>query len=129
LVGPQGNEWFVEGFNYTISKRINDIDVTILSLPYFLATKFSAFYDRGLAEPRISKDFEDIVYLMNYTSDLKDQILQAEEPVKYYLRKVFLHVLEDKLLQEAIIANLFYEQQIPRYNKIMAILKEICAQP
>lgn len=90
-----GNEWFVEGFNHTISKRIDDIDVTILSLPYFLATKFSAFYDRGLAEPRISKDFEDIVYLMNYTSDLKDQILQAEEPVKYYLRKVFLHVLED----------------------------------
>jgi hypothetical protein len=66
---------------------------------------------------------------MNYTSDLKDQILQAEEPVKYYLRKVFLHVLEDKLLQEAIIANLFFEQQIPRYNKIMATLKEICAQP
>lgn len=123
-----GNEWFEEGFNHTISKRIDGIDVTILSLPYFLATKFSAFYNRGLVEPRISKDFEDIVYLMNYTSDLKEQILRAEESVKQYLRKVFLHVLEEKLLQEAILANLFYEQQILRFHKIMATLKEICDQ-
>jgi len=124
-----GNEWFEKGFNHTILKLIDGIEIKLFSLPYFLAAKFSAFYNRGISEPRISKDFEDIVYVLNYTSDLKEQVLQSEETVKRYLVECFTHILKDKLLQEAIIANLFYEQQIPRYNKIMATLKEICSQP
>jgi hypothetical protein len=124
-----GNEWFEEGFKHTISKRIDDISITILSLPYFLASKVSAFRGRGWSEPRISKDFEDIVYILNYSSTLKDQILRSDVLVKDYLRNAFFQILEDKRLQEAIIANLFYEHQIPRYRKIMAILQEICVMP
>ncbi len=66
------------------------------------------------------------MYILNHTSDLKEQILKADKTVKIYLKKVFIHTLKDKILQEAIMANLYYEQQTARFNKIMTALKEIC---
>lgn len=121
-----GNEWFEKGFAHIFTKELDEITIKLLPLPYYLATKFSAFYDRGIKEPRTSHDFEDIVYILNHTSDLKEQILKAENPVKEYLEKVFLQILSDKVLQEAIIANLYYEQQTERFNKIINTLKAIC---
>lgn len=121
-----GNEWFELGFAHVITKGVDEITIQLLPLPYFLAAKFSAFYDRGIREPRTSNDFEDIVYILNHTSDLKEQILKAEPLLKEYLKKAFLHIFEDKVLQEAIRGNLFHEQQTPRFNKIMNSLKEIC---
>lgn len=121
-----GNEWFEAGFDHTIIKQIDEISIKLLPLPYFLASKFAAFYNRGMTDPRVSNDFEDIVYILNHTSDVKDQIFETEQRLKDYLKKVFLHILEDKILQEAIMANLFYEQQIARFNKIMTNLKVIC---
>ncbi len=121
-----GNEWFEQGFAHIFTKEIDNITIKLLPLPYYLATKFSAFYDRGIKEPRISHDFEDIVYILNYTSDLKEQILKAENPVKEYLKNAFLQILSGRVLQEAIIANLYYEQQTARFNKIMITIKSIC---
>ena len=121
-----GNEWFEAGFDHFIIKKIDEIDIKLLSLPYFLASKFAAFYDRGKTDPRTSNDFEDVVYILNHTSDIKDQILESDQRVKIYLKKVFLHILNDKILQEAVMGNLFYEQQVERFNKIMINLKEIC---
>ena len=121
-----GNEWFEAGFDHFIIKKIDEIDIKLLSLPYFLASKFAAFYDRGKTDPRTSNDFEDVVYILNHTSDIKDQILESDQRVKIYLKKVFLHILNDKILQEAVMGNLFYEQQLARFNKIMINLKEIC---
>ena len=121
-----GNEWFEAGFDHFIIKKIDEIDIKLLSLPYFLASKFAAFYDRGKTDPRTSNDFEDIVYILNHTPDIKDQILESDQRVRTYLKKVFLHILNDKTLQEAVMGNLFYEQQVERFNKIMINLKEIC---
>lgn len=121
-----GNEWFEKGFAHIFTKDIDEITIKLLPLPYYLATKFSAFYDRGIKDPRTSHDFEDIVYVLNYTSDLQEQILKAENPVKRYLKKVFLQILADRVLHEAIIANLYYENQMARFNKIMITLKTIC---
>jgi predicted nucleotidyltransferase len=121
-----GNEWFEAGFDHFIIKKIDEISVKLLPLPYFLASKFAAFYDRGKTDPRTSNDFEDIVYILNHTSDIKDQILESDQRVRTYLKKVFFHILNDKILHEAVMANLFYEQQVARFNKIMINLKEIC---
>ncbi len=121
-----GNIWFEKGFAHIFTKDIDGIIINLLPLPYYLATKFSAFYGRGIKEPRASHDFEDIVYILNHTSDIKEQILRAENPIKDYLKKAFLQILADKVLQEAIIVNLYYDEQTARFNKIIITLKTIC---
>jgi len=62
------NPWFGPGFKEIIHFKVDEIEINCLSLPYFLATKFTAFYDRGAKDPRTSHNFEDIVYLLNHTS-------------------------------------------------------------
>ncbi|WP_245738236.1 hypothetical protein [Hyunsoonleella jejuensis] len=67
------NPWFESGFKLAIPINVDGALIKILSLPYFLATKFSAFDDRGGKDPRFSTDFEDITYILNYTSNLKNK--------------------------------------------------------
>lgn len=120
------NEWFEDGFKNLISFELDDTVINCLSLPYFTATKFSAFYDRGSKDPRFSHDFEDIVYLMNYVSDFENLIKNTDDKVKKYLIECFSEVLRDDSKQEAILCNLPYDNQVNLYNSIVTKLKRIC---
>lgn len=113
------NPWFEPGFEDIVHISIDEMKIRCLSLPYFLASKFTAFYDRGAKDPRTSHDFEDIVYLLNYTSNLVEQIEIADDKVQDYLIKCFSDILSDNAKQEAILGNLFYEDQESRYQKII----------
>lgn len=120
------NPWFEAGFKDVIHFMADDIRIKCLSLPYFLATKFTAFYDRGANDPRTSHDFEDIVFLLSYVSDWVEQIQTAHEGVRHYLIHSFADVLADSVKQEAILGNLFHEDQAFHYHKIVKNLKQIC---
>ncbi len=120
------NPWFEPGYQHLIQFELDGLTINCLPLPYFLATKFVAFYDRGSKDPRTSHDFEDIVYLLNYNSSLLKQVKSSEQDVKSYLKECFMDILEDSRKQEAILGNLFHEEQDYRFNKIIDKLKEIC---
>ena len=120
-----GNPWFQAGFNKSQSINLDGIEIKVLPFPYFLATKFSAFYDRGGKDPRTSHDFEDIVYILNHTSNIDDLIFGSDKKVQLYLKEAFLKILDDTILQEAVIGNLYYENQMARFDKIIDKLKEI----
>jgi predicted nucleotidyltransferase len=119
------NEWFEEGFKQLQKYDLNEININIMPFVYFLASKLSAFLDRGIKDPRTSKDFEDIVYLLNYTSGIKEQVINASHDVKAYISSSFKKILESPILQEAILCNLYYEDQIIRSEKINNIMREI----
>lgn len=120
------NPWFAPGYQHLIIFDLEGVEIQCLSFPYYLATKFSAFYDRGYKDPRTSKDFEDIVYLFNYVTTIKEQVLQSDDHVKSYLINCFQDILKDGVKQEAILGHLFYEEQEVRYEKIIQTLNEIC---
>lgn len=120
------NPWFGPGFEKAIPVQIEDQTIRILPFTYFLATKFSAFTARGGRDPRMSHDFEDIVFLLNYTTDFKEQIINSPyEEVKEYLVESFRKILHDDKLQEAIIGNLYFEDQMARFQRIINELDAI----
>ncbi len=119
------NPWFAPGYKHLTHFEIDGIPIKCLSLPYYLCTKFTAFYDRGIKDPRTSKDFEDIVYLLNHDSKLEEELLHAEDDARDYLKKCFADILNDAVKQEAILGNLFYENQKQRFDKIVTKLKAI----
>jgi predicted nucleotidyltransferase len=119
------NRWFLPGFAHLISKKIGNTPIQLLSLPYFLATKFEAHTDRGSSDPRTSKDFEDIVYLLDYVSDIERQILIAPIEVQTYLKAEFVAILSDSVSQEAIMAQLPYLIQMERFKVIMERVSNI----
>lgn len=72
--------------------------------------------------PRFSHDFEDIIYLLNYIKNLGSVLNKSDSNVKEYLIQEFKKILKDKVKQEAILCNLFHEEQTVRFNRIIKIL-------
>lgn len=116
--------WFSPGFKKLVTFELDGLKIKCLSLPYYMASKFTAFYGRGIKDPRTSQDFEDIVYLLQYTSSVKQEILDSEDEVKKYLADCFKDILNDQVKQEAILGNLYFEDQELHFQKILRQLKE-----
>jgi predicted nucleotidyltransferase len=59
------NKWYPDGYRNAIEYPIDENEmIKILSPEHFIATKLEAFKSRGHSDPRQSKDFEDIVYML-----------------------------------------------------------------
>jgi predicted nucleotidyltransferase len=119
------NPWFEPGFAHRETVVVEDQQVQILPLSYFLASKFNAFCDRGAKDPRISHDFEDIIYVIDNRTDFVEQLRDAPSNVKSYLIQQMQNILHNRAMQEAIYGNLFYETRETRYQIIIAAVKQI----
>jgi predicted nucleotidyltransferase len=119
------NRWFDEGFNHLCQIKVGKQVINLLSLPFFLATKFDAHADRGGLDARMSKDFEDIIYLLNHVSNLENQISDAPKNVKDYIISECKDILKNDVKQEAILANMPYNFQMERYESIIKKLKNV----
>jgi predicted nucleotidyltransferase len=119
------NPWFAPGFEQKETIEIEDQKIQILPLPYFLASKFSAFNDRGAKDPRTSHDFEDIVYVLDNRTDIIGQLAKVPDNVRPYLTDQLQRILDDRVMQEAILGNLSYETREERYQRIIECIKQI----
>lgn len=124
-----GNRWFDLGFKSAFSLSLDEISIRLLPLPYYLASKLDAFFDRGIHDIWASHDFEDVVYLFNHVSDIADQVLGSEEAVKTYLKECATTILESPQLQEAIVGNLLHDAQEDRFQWILSRLSAIAQHP
>jgi hypothetical protein len=119
------NRWFAPGFERRYQLMLDEMEISLMPLPYFLASKFDAFFNRGSKDPRTSHDFEDIVYILSYTSDLTQKIMEAEDAVRNYLKESFGKIESNKLYQEAIVGNLYADQLDEAFEMIMAKVSTI----
>ncbi len=113
------NPWFADGFDQRQTVLFDHIPIQIMPLPYFLASKFSAFTDRGGNDPRYSKDFEDITYILDNKMDWHKVLINSEADVKEFLARQLQEINDSPKLQEAMRGNLFYEGQSERFEMIM----------
>jgi len=120
------NHWFAPGFKNAETIQIENIEIKILPVTYFFASKFEAFEDRGKFDPFGSHDFEDIVYVFDNHVDLADNILNADNEVREFLKERIKSIVENQTMQEAILGNLPYQTQQERFEMILNKLKTIC---
>jgi predicted nucleotidyltransferase len=120
-----GNRWFRQGFDSAIEVTLDTTTIRLLSLPYFLATKFDAFFDRGIKDVYASKDLEDLVYLFNHTSSIVGQVSNAPEDVRHYLKDAVQQMMNNHRIMAAIPGHLFYENMDERYQEIKVKLAEL----
>lgn len=119
------NKWFEKGFKNLQTITINGINIQILTFPYFLATKFEAYNNRGKTDARTSKDFEDIVFLLNNVKKLHEKIREADEELQQFLKNAFKNILESTLELEALRTHLSYESEDDRFDIIISKLKSL----
>ncbi|MET1260215.1 nucleotidyl transferase AbiEii/AbiGii toxin family protein [Flagellimonas sp. DF-77] len=119
------NLWFAKGFKKAISTILDEVTIKVLPLPYFLATKMEAFFDRGMKDVYASHDLEDIVYLFNYTTDIDEQILASEKEVKDFLMEKLKIFKNDNTILTAIRGSLYYDQADERMEIIQQRIQNI----
>lgn len=101
------NPWHEEGFNNAIEYKLMDANsIFILSPGYFLASKFSAFNDRGNNDGRTSKDFEDVVFILQNRKNIWNELNEADPKVKIYLQKQFQRLFQNPYLREWVECHL-----------------------
>ena len=77
------NRWYRPGFAAAVSTELAPgLALRHLSAPYFLATKFEAFNDRGGRDLYLSHDLEDIVTVVDGRAELADELARADLPVR-----------------------------------------------
>lgn len=97
------NKFYKKGIKKKISYQLPDQQkVFVLTLDYFIATKLDAFFNRGIDDPRMSSDLEDIVALLLDAKSF-ESILETQNEISY-LRESFRKVFNDRNCLEAIEA-------------------------
>lgn len=100
------SSWYKSGFRQAISYKIDDAHVIrILPAPYYLATKFEAFHDRGEGDGRTSKDFEDIVFLLENRSTIWNEIMTSDNDLKDFLVQELNQLLSEQQITEWIFSH------------------------
>jgi len=122
------NPWFAPGYAQRVEVKIGDQQIQLLPLPYFIASKFAAHIGRGGKDPRTSHDFEDIVYVIDNLTDIVEQIGKSPDDVKPYLKEQLQLILNDNVMQEAILGNLSYDTREVRYGRIIQCIEQIVNQ-
>ena len=119
------NPWFELGFEFKEQIQIEEYNINIMPLPCFLASKFVAHSDRGGNDPRMSHDFEDIIYILDNRTDWQQLVGNSDNKVKTYLLEQFQNILDSNRMQEAILGNLYYETQDLRYKIIIEKIQSL----
>lgn len=114
------NRWYREGIAHAIPYHLSDTAViNILPVAWFIACKIEALLGRGITDLRLSKDLEDIVFLLDYLAGLEDEIAMADYPVKKYIQENFRTLLEYDVLPEAIFCVLPAGENSPQNAKLI----------
>ena len=122
------NEWYEEGFRHSQRLSLDDeVEVKILELPHFLATKVAALYNRGMTDLRTSADFEDMVYILRNRVSVVGEIRAADKLVRGYLIDAFTKLLSIDIVDEAIYSVLDYGEPAGTQRKIRWTMGKISA--
>lgn len=98
-----GNRWYKPGFEKRETFTLSSGKV-IYRLPvvYYIATKVEALLSRGGEDWRGAKDFDDIIYVLNYCLDFIEEFRKADPVVQKYLAEQFLLILKRPNITEEI---------------------------
>jgi predicted nucleotidyltransferase len=103
------NRWYPAGFAHAIGYDIGEGEpIRILSAPYFIASKLEAFKSRGKNDGRTSTDFEDIVFVLENNSRIWEEMAEAPEDVREYLKQSFGQLMQTSTFEEWLDSHVGY---------------------
>lgn len=122
-----GNRWYKPGFEHREQYTLPSGQLIYrLPVTYYIASKLDALRSRGGKDWRGAKDFEDIVYVLNYCMDFLDQFAAEQGPVKTFVADEFASILKRPNIVEEIECAITPEE-IERTDMILEILQKVAA--
>ena len=101
------NPWYKQGFSHTLSYPLEqNLSIQILPLPFFIACKLEALFNRGIKDLRLSKDWEDLVFLINHVDKIEEKINSSVHNVRSFIKNKFSELLVRPQVYESIFCVL-----------------------
>ncbi len=98
-----GNRWYKQAIAFSnIYPLTENLEIRVVTAPYFLATKFEAFKTRGKMDFYASHDFEDIVSVLDGRIEIVDEIKSSDLDLQEYLIKSLQEVMISPAFKGAI---------------------------
>jgi hypothetical protein len=81
------NRWYRAAMEAaTMHRLLRDLEIRVVTAPYFLATKIEAFRGRGRRNLMASRDLDDLIFVIDGRSTIVEEV-QTETPLlREYLR-------------------------------------------
>jgi hypothetical protein len=97
------NRWYPAAMNTAIKHCLRpNLEVRVVTAPYFLATKIEAFRGRGKDDFLASHDLEDMIFVIDGRPDIIDEV-QADTPLlREYLRTQINELLATQSFIDAL---------------------------
>ncbi|MEZ4790140.1 MAG: nucleotidyl transferase AbiEii/AbiGii toxin family protein [Flavobacteriales bacterium] len=119
------NRWYLPGMRHAVGMALPDgTKLAALTVPYFLGTKFEAHNSRG-RDMRTSKDFEDIVFILDARLHLEEEVASAPVDIRDYLKREAQALLKDPAMREAIEGHLSPQIATERAAVLMERLRRM----
>jgi len=120
------NRWYKPGFNQLQEIELPEgVNINILPSPYFLATKLEAFKDRGNNDFYGSHDFEDIIYLLDNRIAIVEEILEAEDDVKGYIKQELIKIKNHPQAEEILAMHIHPLVRDERFQILMEKIEQL----
>ena len=121
------NKWYLPAIKNSVTIELEpNLEIQIVTAPYFLGTKLDAFFGRGRGDYLASHDMEDIINFINGRVEILEDIKNSEPDLKDFIIKSLQGFLEDELFLEALPGHLLPDQASQgRRSIIMERIKKI----
>lgn len=97
------NRWYKPGFKNREPYQLpSGKTIYILPVTYYIATKLDAILSRGGSDLRVSHDFEDVIYVLNYCPEFQQRYLHEEESLRTFIHEQFVMLLNRPNIHEEI---------------------------
>lgn len=105
------NRWYSPAIMNAAAVKIStDLEIRVVTTPYFLATKIEAFYGRGKGDYLSSHDIEDIITLIDGRAAVVDEIRSSSVELQEYLFNQFRRFLSDDAFIKSISGHLLPDE-------------------
>lgn len=108
------NRWYRAGFDAAVQTEVAPgVVLRHLSAPYFLATKFEAFNDRGRNDVYTSHDLEDILTVIEGRAELELELSTAATEVRQHVMDCVAKLLANADFNNALAGLLSQPDREP----------------
>lgn len=109
-----GNEWYQPALDGAETIELpSGNSIRMVTAPFFLATKLSAFDSRGEGDYLLSHDIEDIVAVLDGRPEVVDEVQEAVADLRAHLAERFRALLDDDRFVESVSGHLPEDTRAP----------------
>jgi predicted nucleotidyltransferase len=105
------NRWYLPAIKNSVTIKLEpNLEIQIVTAPYFLGTKLDAYFGGGRGDYLTSHDMEDIINFINGRVEILEDIKNSESDLKDFIINSLQGFLADELFLEALPGHLLPDQ-------------------